>query len=582
MASGKGLHKPMLLVNSKTFLCFLTYLCSWLSCTGQILTYQVENFPSMQGELQLPDSSAREKHIQKLIHALQLEGYPTAAIKSRNYSGDTLAIILHAGEAFHWLQLRRGNLSDSLADKAGFDKVGIHGRPLDFHQLHHFFDGVLEESQNIGYPFATIRLDSISIKDLQLAAAINFDPGPFIVFDTVEIGGDSKTKADYLSKVLRIPPGAPFSQASVDRALRGLQKLPYVQLVSEPQLSFQNTTAKLFLPLTDRRINSLDGIVGVLPSEAEDNKLLVTGQFNLAMYNVAGRGRDYLLQWQRLSRYSQNLSLGAKEPMLLGSLIDLAVTFELLKQDTSFLNRDFKIELKYPIHQDLSIGFFSRRQSGDLLDLGNGGPATMLRDAADFRFNSYGVNFLWSALDHALLPKSGWFASMETGLGNKRLLENSALPSTAYDEAIKHSLQYYLTLSVEKHLQLNPRLSTWLRIRAGEMDSKNLFINDLFRLGGLNSIRGFNENFFFAKRYVYANFEPRYYFDNYSYFLLFVDFGELKDQREIPEKPLSLGAGFSLETNEGVFSFIYALGKSETQLMGFNFSKIHFGYTGRF
>src|SRR5690606_27594245 len=163
MASGKGLHKPMLLVNSKTFLCFLTYLCSWLSCTGQILTYQVENFPSMQGELQLPDSSAREKHIQKLIHALQLEGYPTAAFKSRNNSGDTHAIILHAGEAFQWLLLGGGNLSDSLADKAGFDIVGIHGRPLDFHQLHQFFDRVLEESQNIGYPFATIRFDSISI-----------------------------------------------------------------------------------------------------------------------------------------------------------------------------------------------------------------------------------------------------------------------------------------------------------------------------------------------------------------------------------------------------------------------------------
>lgn len=116
------------------------------------------------------------------------------------------------------------------------------------------------------------------------------------------------------------------------------------------------------------------------------------------------------------------------------------------------------------------------------------------------------------------------------------------------------------------------------------MANKNLFLNDLFRLGGLNSIRGFNENFFFAKRYVYANFEPRFYFDNYSYFLLFFDVAGMQGNtiREAVDYPISFGAGLSLETGEGAFNFIYALGKSSTQQLGFNFSKIHFGYTGRF
>src|SRR5690606_23072964 len=175
-----------------------------------------------------------------------------------------------------------------------------------------------------------------------LVGAVNFNPGPYITFDTLEVTGNSRTKSLYLSRLLRIPPETPFSQVNIDRGLQTLQRIPYLQLVHQPTLTFQHQTARLSLPLNDRRINTLDGIIGVLPNEAEDNKLLVTGQFNLALYNLGGRGRDYQLQWQRLSQYSQNLAVSAKEPMLFGSLLDLSMAFRLLKEDTTFLNRDFR------------------------------------------------------------------------------------------------------------------------------------------------------------------------------------------------------------------------------------------------
>src|SRR5690606_39953651 len=112
------------------------------------------------------------------------------------------------------------------------------------------------------------------------------------------IDGDSKTKSLFLSRLLQVAPGAPISQAAVDHALKSLQKIPYLQLVDQPSLTFRNETAQVTLPINDRRINTLDGIIGVTPNEAEDNKLLVTGQFNLSLYNVGGKGREYSLQWQ--------------------------------------------------------------------------------------------------------------------------------------------------------------------------------------------------------------------------------------------------------------------------------------------
>ena len=565
------------------FLGLVLIVVPLMVCQGQmLLRYQVEDIASQKRELYFSDSLSRENYVQTFLYSLQLEGHPAAYVLSKTFGGDTLTVRLEAGKLFQWLRLSKGNLDDRLATRAGYQETAFRSRPLNFKQLRLFFNQILDEAQNAGYPFAAVRLDSMAMEEDGLSASIAFDPGPYITFDTLEVTGDSKTRPLYLSRLLRIPPGAPFSQEDIDRSLKTLQRVPYVQLVEEPQLTFQNETARLHLPLNDRRINTLDGIIGVLPNEAEDNKLLVTGQFELSLHNVGGRGRDYHLQWQRLSRYSQNLAVGAKEPMLFGSLLDLTLAFNLLKEDTTFLNRDFKVGLGYRVHPDVSIGFFSRRQAGDVLKAPGHNPSATVSDIVDFRYNNYGLNLEWNTLDQTFVPRRGWLSAVEVGIGNKRILENTAWPSSAYEGLDRSATQYYAIFSAERHLQVSPALGALVRVRGGEMANKDLFLNDLFRIGGLNSIRGFNENFFFAKRYVYANFEPRYYFDNYSYFLLFFDWGGIKDNKGIMDQPLSLGGGISLETDQGVFNFIYALGKSNTQKMGFNFSKVHFGYTGRF
>lgn len=565
------------------YLVLSTVTMPWIECEGQVLLkYQVEDIVSQKGELYFPDSLTRNSYLEAFLHSLHLEGYPAAHIRSKTFVGDTLDVRLEAGQLFSWMHLRQGNLDGRRAMKAGYQESTFRRQPVNFVQLRSFFDGILDEAQNTGYPFATVRLDSLAMEEEGLVAAINFDPGPFITFDTLDIDGDSKTKSLFLSRLLQVAPGAPFSQAAVDHALKSLQKIPYLQLVDQPSLTFRNETAQVTLPINDRRINTLDGIIGVLPNEAEDNKLLVTGQFNLSLYNVGGKGREYSLQWQRLSRYSQNLSLRAKEPVLFGSLLDLSVSFDLLKEDTTFLNRDFKVGLTYPVRPELTVGFFSRRQAGDMLKVPEEELTARITDIADFRFSNYGIDLVWNTFDQLFAPRRGGLAAFEAGIGNKKILDNTAMPSSAYEGFDKNAIQYYATFSAERHLYLSPSFGAWLRLRGGEMANKNLFLNDLFRLGGLSSIRGFNDNFFFAKQYVYVNFEPRYYFHHYSYFLLFFDWGRIKDNKEAIDRPYSVGGGIRLETEQGVFSFIYALGKSNTQIMGFNFSKVHFGYIGRF
>lgn len=577
MGFGRSFWNPGIIV----FLILI--FCSSQGVSQVNLKYKTEEKEDFKTE-QFVDSLRRAQFLEDILHSLRLQGYPTAVVKDKTFYRDNLTVVLEKGDLFGWLFLRQGNLGEQLANKVGFEARAFRNSPFSFESLEVLFKKILIETQNSGYPFAAVRLDSINQQERAISAVIDLQLGPFITFDTVQVTGNSGTLPLYLNRVLKIAPGTAFSQKKVDQSVKNLKNLPSLQLVSDPELSFQNQSAILYLPVNDRRINTVDGIIGILPNETSKNRILVTGEFSLALFNVWGRGRNYALNWQRINEYSQSLAISAEEPMLLGSSLDLEASYHLLKEDTTFINRDFRIGLGYRINPDIYIAFFSRRQSGDLLAVSQFAGAETLPDVADFRYNNYGIDLILDKRDDAFWPRRGVRTQAETGIGNKKLIQNTGLPSALYRELEMNSLQYYLTLDVEKHVYLRPEFGLMAGMRLGEMAGRRLLLNDLYRLGGLNSLRGFNQNFFFANRYFYASFEPRYYFDNRSYFLLFTDFGSLQNKvgQGGWEYPFSFGGGLSLESSGGVFHFIYAMGKSNTQALGFNFSKIHFGYTGRF
>ena len=117
------------------------------------------------------------------------------------------------------------------------------------------------------------------------------------------------------------------------------------------------------------------------------------------------------------------------------------------------------------------------------------------------------------------------------------------------------------------------------------MNGDQLFLNDLFRLGGLNTIRGFNEMFFYASHYIIGTLEYRYLFENESQLVVFFDGSYLGfdiNYESYKDYPIGAGAGISISTGAGLLNVIYAVGKSNDQPFNIRYSKIHIGYTGRF
>jgi hemolysin activation/secretion protein len=123
------------------------------------------------------------------------------------------------------------------------------------------------------------------------------------------------------------------------------------------------------------------------------------------------------------------------------------------------------------------------------------------------------------------------------------------------------------------------------QLSGGHNVSENLFFNELFRIGGIRTLRGFDEQSIFATSYIIANTELRYLLQQNSNVLLFWNGAWYRNTVRMPsitDKPYGFGAGLNFETGAGIFALYYAVGSELGQSIQFENAKIHFGFTALF
>ncbi|KYG83788.1 BamA/TamA family outer membrane protein [Roseivirga echinicomitans] len=531
------------------------------------------------------DSLRAEMAVRQLIKTLHSDGYLLARTVSRSKVNNELRLQVLVGGKFTWLKLSSGNVENSLLRRSGHKQTQFEEKPFRFNQVARMEKSLLSFAERNGYPFASLKLDSLRIEENQIGASLNLDLGPLILFDSLDIKSDFALKARFLGNYLGIVQGSPYDQRKIDYLGQRLRNLPYLRLSEASSLTFQNSEATVHLKVQKRPVNQIDGIIGFLPNSNKSNGLLITGQVDIDLLNPFGSGKKIGLHWQKLSEETQNLNLLYAHPNVLGSPLNFDFAFDFLKQDTLFTKRIFDLKIGYNLSGNSFLNAFSSSEGTNLI----GTPKITnneLPAVVDFDLTSYGLGFDWNNFDDPFLISKGTGLSLRASTGNKKISRNVGLPSAVYQGVDLKTLQYTFDLNFQNYLRLKNNFVLVNKLRGGLKANDQLFRNDAFRLGGLKTIRGFNENFFFSTKYALATLEGRLLFDESSYLLLFSDLAYLRGEFKTSptsDWALGLGAGLSFATSSGVFNFIYALGSSQsTGHFNFNQSKIHFGYIARF
>ena len=541
--------------------------------------------PIFSNEFLKVDSSKLDKLVSQQLNRLYELGYLAASNTIFYTSKKKAEVHFYVNQVFKMAHLSQGNVSDEILNNVGFDSESFNNRPFSHHKLVRLLNGILHYAENNGYPFAAIRLDSISITSSDVEAGLNYQSGPMIVFDSLFLTGYDKVKTKFLMTHLGIYNGKPYEEKLINEISNRIKLLSFIDLSEDPDINISDGKCDIYLDLVQNKVSLLDGILGILPNGKNGESLLITGQLNLDLKNLFSSGKRLAIEWQSYDANSQLLDVLYFHPNLFRTPVNIQGDFYLLKQDTTFINRELALELSLLSKNSNKIGFRTELISSRLISTYGLEDVTQLPENTDYNLNYYGLNYTINKFNNFNLPSQGWGMLLTGSVGQKKIIENQSLSSDIYDDIELNSIQFRLAGEAEKFWSVYKNIIFRTKVSGGYLNGDNLFQSDLFRIGGLRTLRGFTENQFYASAFGIANLEFRAMFSQDTYFMIFFDQSALSEDNDATNEiqfPFGAGTGFSFSTDAGVFNFVFAMGKSKNQPFGINYSKIHFGYISRF
>lgn len=458
---------------------------------------------------------------------------------------------------------------------------------------------VLDDNENNGFPFSKVNVISES-KEGKIEHKIQIEKGPFFFFDTCIIEGERVIRKSFLEAYTGIRHGMPYNEELFRKAQDKLNRLPFLFSERIPQIAFvHGGYARPFYYLKKRKSDQINGLIGLAPSGSANQSLVLTGEVVLKLNNLFKSGKMININWKSFKARSQELKTGFNYPYIGGLPIGVDLSLNLLKYDTLYTTYQTVTGLQ--VYTSGVNGFKAYVQVNGT-NLGYVDTMTIRSSKRFPEINAvqtrmYGLSAYFNLLDNRFNPLKGWFIDAEGSAGRKTILKDNSISEvkfsspqgyySLYDSNSLVSNQYQFKIRLEKFLPLNKTSTVRIAAYSAQMVSPRIYFNELLREGGINSLKGFNEQSIFASNFNMLEIEYRLLIGENSHLKAFWNGAYYEDrsfgrQVMVSDKPWGFGAGANIETGAGILSIMYALGKQKNNPFDLRTGKVHIGISSYF
>jgi outer membrane translocation and assembly module TamA len=529
----------------------------------------------------------RDEYLKDLLTDLKSRMYIEASIDSIWTNNiDTLEVLLHIGRSY--------DIKVELPEV--FKKSKRSGSKFfenNFFNTIQSIDQQLVYWQENGYPFAEISWDSLTIDSLQIQMKAKIDKGPLITFDSISNKENGKISESFLKSYLGIKKDMPYQESVLSESDKLLKKLPFVRFVKPSTVSFHSNEATINIYLAQRKVSKFDFLVGLLPNSESTGKILITGEAKLQLQNAFKRGEEIYFEWKRVKANSQQLKLKFNYPYILQSPIGATGTFLLDKRDSTFLDINWTLGVPYRTKANNYIKAYVENAQTIVLNLDTLSIKNRMKlpSIQDVSALLYGFEGYFENLDYLFNPRKGFEAGANVQVGTRKIKPNNTITNLGenyaalYDSIQLKSFQAQFSAHISAYVPFGNRQVAKFGFNGASKLNQKILENELYRIGGANLLRGFNEESIFTQHYAVATVEYRFILDQNSYFYTFFDAAFVAKKFEdkfSKDFPFGFGAGIAFETKAGIFGVNYAVGRQQNNPIDFRTSKIHFGYVNIF
>ena len=504
--------------------------------------------------------------INRILQQVKKRGFFTARIDSISKADKTFSAHIDLGKKTNKIIIINKLNPEERTKLYGAPKISesaIDSIKIKTNEFDEFTNQLLEKIDRKGKSFSEISYINPIIKNDTLIIELTISDSSNRTIDKVIVRGYNAFPEKFISNYFLINTKTVFSKQKLKKISTLTNRLDFIKENKAPEVLFKKDSTHLYLFFDKLGTSSFDGIVNF--SSKENGKgLLLNGNLDLKLNNAFNSGEKFEIIWNKVSDEKTDFKINSYVPYLFNSKFSTTLEFNLYRQDSTFINTNFKFNTDYSINQ---------------------------RSHASVLYRSENSNYLLNTLNNEITSYSNYFI----GLGYQmKKLSTSKLYD--FNKGVKLNLivgkrktslesinQLKLHFSVFTNLQINDKGYLAIKNESGLLTSKNYLLNELFRIGGANSIRGYNEQSIFTNGYSYSNIEFRYLLDRSSYLYSITDLGAYKESstKKI-KKLLGIGAGYQFKINNNFVNIGYVISTNSRTNTKLNNSRLVIKWTSFF
>ena len=402
-----------------------------------------------------------------------------------------------------------------------------------------------------GQVFSNCRLTDIQITNNNIVANLDLIASTTNYISAIKIKGYEKFPKKFTKHYLRLKKGQELNLSEIEEKSTSLNYLKFSNEVKKPEILFTKDSAVTYLYIEKRKSNSFEGFLG-FASDPENSKLKINGNIDLKLINNLNSGEELYIKYQSTENEQKKIHLKTVIPYIFNTPFSLEGQFDIFKKDSSFTNNTQTIQLKYNLNRNIIIGSGIRFNTSNSLAKNN-------INNQDYKKSSYLLNINHQTpnlMSSVFTTKTK--TQLELALANRKTKETNTNQQNIY-------------LTSEYIFQLSRKNSLFIKNESNYLISDNVFDNEQLYIGGINSIRGYQENSIPSVKYSVLNTEYRTELNNTLYAHTVLDYAITLD--EISKKTKNLfgfGLGFGLKSNNNILRFIIANSKNKDENIKFS------------
>ena len=436
---------------------------------------------------------------------------------------------------------------------------------LPYQNVEIFQKAIIEKLKAQGLSFGKSFLTDLEYRNAHaLNARLIIDSGLKRRIDKINIKGYESLPKSYISYLTGLKIGSEFIESQIQQKTEKLDNIPFISVKKPTEVLFKKDSTELFLYLEKFNSNTFDGFLGFGNNETSDFEL--NGYLNMVLLNNLNFGERLGVIYKNDGNGQQTFEGNVELPFVFSSPVTIGADLRIFRRDSAFSNSSQTVELKYYLNEKLNLKGAAEFTNSTSLEQEN---LNSISEIDDYNSSFYGIGAEYLKLGPRQLFGVNTFVNLNLSAGSRKTENDTE--------------QYKLSLSGQHQININYRNRLYLNLNSQILISDNFLNNELFRFGGVNSIRGFAENSLLASRFAVLQTEYRYILDANLYANTVIDVGNYENRlNNVNENILGYGAGIGLKSQAGIFNLIIANSVSGVQESTFSNTRIHINFTSFF